>query len=120
MMFKSTTQPLCRLCGRKIGKHTHRVYFGRPQHRTDTFATERTELPRSKEEAQRLLNEEIVSVSWSRGEEYYARKAGGDVIDSVTTWDGESYRDQFFCTDAHARQFGYATAQALARKEAQP
>ncbi|GGB09131.1 hypothetical protein GCM10011491_41360 [Brucella endophytica] len=107
------SQPLCRYCGKKIAKKTETIYFG-PEaaaHVTD-FASSRPEYPTSKEEVQRLVNGQVVGVSWSRGEDYYAKKAGCDFIFKASTWDGESYQDPFFCNGEHAKRFAYALARA--------
>lgn len=111
-MPKSAIQPLCRFCGKPIRKWTTAVQFGReadgrPGIRSQYFA-QRPEYPHSKEEAQKLVNEKIVSTRWERG--YWAEKHGQPYIDQVTVWDGESYMDLYFCTGEHAKEFAYAVA----------
>lgn len=104
--FKSPSQPFCVCCTKPIRKHTVTHWL-----RTDPAHVGHSsdfikhvyvpELPRSKEEAQRLTNGKIVAVR--RG-----RDAG--TISQFNTWDGESYVDQFFCTGTCARDFGYICA----------
>lgn len=111
MRFKSDVQPLCRYCGEKIKKSTHTHFFGRREFKISEFGwTDRPERPQSKEEAQRLLNQKIVSLSWSLL--YVEGESRRDYIDKVTTWDGESWMDEFFCKGDHAQRFGYAAARA--------
>ncbi|TJW14401.1 MAG: hypothetical protein E5W82_10520 [Mesorhizobium sp.] len=104
--------PLCRYCGKTIAKRTRAIFFGELATRQgfDTIFTYRPERPRSKDEAQRLLNQQIVSVRWARGEDYAAKQAGFDHITQATAWDGESYTDKFFCNGTHAKDFAYAAA----------
>lgn len=108
MTHKAPVQPLCRFCGEGVRKATHTVYFGHSRHRVDDYSTERQEKPTSREEAQRLLNQSIVSVSWAM--DWSSGKGQRDYIRKVTTWDGESWIDPFFCKGEHARDFGYAAA----------
>ena len=104
--------PLCRFCGKAIAKRTHTVYFGRSRFRPDDYSTSRTERPRTKEEAQRLLNQQIVSIRWTRAgdRDAWADPAEADYISQVSTWDGESYESRYFCNGDHARQFGVVVA----------
>ena len=96
MTFKSPTQPLCRYCAKPIPKATTFVWFGQGERQGQQ--------PTSKAGAQRLVNEQVISVSWHR----YLNNPERDHIASVGAWDGESYRDEFFCTQAHAVAFAYA------------
>lgn len=101
--------PLCRYCGGPIRKQTHLHWFGRTEENgSSDFWTNHIEKPRSKAEAQRLVNGEVVSVSWYRDNpdpaEHYIGKA--------TTWDRESYVDKWFCNGDHARCFAYVFARA--------
>lgn len=61
-------------------------------------------LPKSKAEAQALTNLKVISVNYLHGRVY-----------SVGTWDGESYRDKYFCTNTCAQKQGYASAMHGAR-----
>jgi hypothetical protein len=112
-----TDRPLCRYCGKPIRKRTGRIFFGASQDQVDRGSsigswTYRAEKPRTKEEAQRLSNHEIVSAKWSRGDSYWAKEAGFDHIIEAGTWDGVSYEDPFFCNGEHAKRFAYAAARA--------
>jgi hypothetical protein len=99
--FKSDKRPHCRFCGKPIAKHTTTVYFGRsgPDSPWSRYVPDHK--PETKAEAQRLLNETVVSV----------KRYGGAEIDCVGIWDGESWRDEFFCNGDHARRFAYACAE---------
>jgi hypothetical protein len=110
MPFVSQIQPLCRYCAAPIKKHTHTVWFGMNQMGQTGYSTHMPDKPKSKAEAQRLVNQQIVSIGWSH---HWVQQDGRDVkvreyIDKITTWDGESYVDEFFCNAEHARWFGYA------------
>ena len=116
--FISDTQPLCRGCGRPIAKWTdsysvveHRHYrpdgpaegrahverFGSGQRVIDC------PIPRSKGDCQRLVNETVVNVQYSKGE-------NDRFVVRFSTWDGQSYQDEFFCTNNCAIALGYAMA----------
>lgn len=112
MTYKSDTQPRCRYCGKPIRKETHTYWFGQggnAGHSSD-FITYRAEKPMSKAEAQRLVNQQIVSVR----REKYPAPGEETFVSQVTTWDGESYADEFFCSGEHARYFAYAVLRAPA------
>ena len=115
--FVSDTQPLCRGCDRPIAKWTesynvieHRHYRpdGPAEGRAHVtrFGSARAidcPIPRSKDDCQRLVNETVVNVQYSKdpNDRYVVR---------FSTWDGESYRDEFFCTNNCAIALGYAMA----------
>jgi hypothetical protein len=104
--------PLCRYCGKAIAKRTSTVVFGEaPRSRSGQveYFTYREERPKSKEEAQRLLNSQVVSVRYDVDYSLPAEERERFVI-RATTWDGEHYEDEFFCNGDHARLFGYAAA----------
>lgn len=121
MAHTSATQPRCRVCGIAIKKVTRTVRFGRKEH-NDFFIMSRTEHPKSREEAQRLLGGKVVSVRWFRSPKDEDRPEGVgarafhdpgfDYIDQVTMWDGESYDDEYFCNGNHAKMLGYASAKS--------
>jgi hypothetical protein len=94
--------PLCRCCGKPIKKVTHTYWFGRGQRRDDDFSTEVPEKPASREEAQRLVNQKIVSLQWYDEKREWVWRA--------TTWDGQTYVDQYFCTLRCAADLGVAVA----------
>jgi hypothetical protein len=118
MAFKSPTQPLCRYCGQGIRKHTERHYVRTEKDRggmpRDTKVV--PERIRSKAECQKLTNEQVVSVQYSEDREYnpysYESAVKDRYVSSFTTWDGESWEDEFFCNGQHAAYFGYASARA--------
>lgn len=115
MAFKSGKQPLCRHCGGKIGKRTEIVYFGRSEREVERNQG-RSEQPKNKAEAQRYVNGEIVSVRYSHLASINYRDQGSThvtvprYVDTATVWDGETYDDEFFCSNRHAVEFGYASA----------
>lgn len=90
MTFKSHKQPLCRACGKPIKKATENVwlYTKEPNYHHHGKVVVSDPLPANKTEAQKLVNQKIVSVR---------RGLDNKVIDFVSTWDGESYVDEFFC-----------------------
>jgi hypothetical protein len=107
------TQPFCRFCGKAIGKRTMTVYFVDailPHMKDDTWARYVVGAPYTKYEAQRMVNETVVALRKGR----ITKKPDGfselrrDLIDRVSTWDGESYTSNLFCSDRHASAFAYA------------
>lgn len=104
--------PLCRACGRKISKHTEMIYVYAEPPRTEAPEMKNGEgadrfkqvptgkmtpihvakhvvgSPRTKEEAQRLVNEKIVSLQYN---------LDNTRVDRITVWDGGTYVDEFFC-----------------------
>jgi hypothetical protein len=103
MTFKSPTQPLCRWCGKPIPKWTRNLYFGQSP-RSDAFSRSFAEKPANREDAQRLVNEKIVSVR------YWDTPDEPRHVHMASSWDGESYTDQFFHSADCARAMGYAAA----------
>jgi hypothetical protein len=101
MTYKSTTPPLCRYCGKEIAKRTHGLFFGR----RIAVGSDYIEKPADIEEVRRLTNEQVVSVRRSSPAE-----DGSSWVLSATVWDGESYHDEFFCTQTHAAYFGELAA----------
>jgi len=111
-------QPYCRYCGKKIAKWTITIYFVETlsdyQQRENAKEGHWTRYvvgkPTSKAEAQKLVNEQIISVKhtsdpWAhKPEDVYVAQAGA--------WDGERYKDEFFCSDRHAVRFAYAVLNA--------
>lgn len=84
-------------------KATHTHYFGASRFSVDAYSTDHPERPKTKAEAQRLINGAIVSVS---------RSVDRTELWKATSWDGESWLDEFFCNNDHARQFAYAAARS--------
>jgi hypothetical protein len=95
-MFKSLTQPFCRYCGKAIRKWTTTIYFGK---------TSNPAHPETKADAQRLINQQVLSVSYA-GKYWWKDNEDRRWIDHVTTWDGQSYHDQFFCGPKCAEHLG--------------
>ena len=108
MVFQSDTQPLCRYCGKPIKKHTSTVYFVKERSalmRDSVHTRHIVGSPTTKAEAQRMVNEQIVSVR--RGTMYQLDPA---IVGQVSLWDGVSYEDEFFCNGTHAQRFAYVMA----------
>lgn len=98
--FKSSVQPLCRMCGRPIRKRTESLYFGRNPE-LDPLPGYSSARPTSWEEAQKHSNLQVISVKWHSDRSY---------IWGVGLWDGKSWDDEFFCTARCAVQMGYSAA----------
>lgn len=113
----------CIVCGRPIAKRTSTIYFREPVayrppeprswggfhdaieakpdgHREGEYIY-LAQPPETRAEAQRYVNGEIISV-----------QRDGDVLRQANYWDGESWADPFFCTNACAMKQGYASAQS--------
>lgn len=112
---------ICIVCGRRIARRTETLYFRAPQEyqpaKPRSWGGEYpaqeakpdglregnslylTDRPRTRVEAQRYVNGEIVS-----------SKRRGEFLYSVNYWDGESYADKYFCTNHCAMRQGYASA----------
>lgn len=107
MTYKSDVQPLCRYCGKPIAKRVDTIYFGRKTHG-------RPEFPATLDEARRLVNGKVVSCRWMRMKDRFGYKAQGepdhDYVAWVGVWDGESYEDEYFCTQVDARRLAYLYA----------
>jgi ribosomal protein L32 len=102
MTFKSATQPFCRTCGKPIRKHTVAWFCGQSIERRDQFSRTVAARPTTRAECQQLTNDRVISVSYSGdGDRRHIFRFG--------TWDGESYDDEFFCTNACAISLAYAS-----------
>lgn len=111
--FTSSTQPLCRACGKPIAKHTSAIYFGWSTLSSGSMietGQARREKPRTRAEAQRVSNKEITSVRWHRETRNGERVPSEDYIDRINVWDGETYEDQFFCSTQCAVRLARACA----------
>lgn len=126
MVYKSPTQPYCRVCGKAIAKYTRHVWVKPEASRShggtfgETMYFTPEDYPLSKADCQRLTNLQVISVNYQT---LYKEKPDGSwlyedgervvdrkVIYYFGTWDGESYRDEFFCNGDHAKQFAYMAA----------
>lgn len=106
--------PLCRYCGEQLQKSTQTIYFrDRALNDYERHTNEGSSsfqgyvqvatFPNTTAECQRLVNSgTVVSVRYSQ--------ARGSGIGYCSVWDGESYKDEFFCTGDHARRFAYIVA----------
>jgi hypothetical protein len=104
---KLSAGPLCRHCGKPIAKMTGVLRFGATSDQDyGAYWTDSTARPRNKAEAQTLTNLQILrytTVGDPDGTGFFAK---------ASTWDGESYRDQFFCKDECAIDFARLMAKA--------
>lgn len=100
MTYQATAQPLCRTCGKPIKKVTHTHYFGQGNtHASSSYVTFHPgEAPTDRAGIGQFTNQRVASVRW-----HVSRTK----IERATTWDGESYVDEYFCADTCARAFGY-------------
>lgn len=101
--------PLCRWCGKAIPKKTRTLHFEATEHPSHKSVAEWADYsygprPATKAEAQTRTNALVVSV------QRVGYGTDATLIRSVGTWDGESYRDPYFCNGDHARSFGYMMA----------
>lgn len=89
--------PCCCNCGHAIPKRTRMIMFGQQNYRDERFEGR----PKTREEAQKYTNGIVTS---SR------RSADGSYLLSVNVWDGESYVDEFFCTNRCAISYAHNMA----------
>lgn len=127
MTFKSDKQPYCRCCGKPISKHTNHFYLttemtelerqSNQRHSGSEYQSRYIEVPsfpKTKAQLQAFSNARITSVKYTEIRDNYDDDDPKDrYISQFTSWDGESYRDQFFCNrTACAVDFAYALAKA--------
>jgi hypothetical protein len=116
--YKFQRQPLCRFCGGPIPKATVRVEIKKERTEYDKpsenwqYAYHHGRAPTSKAAAQTLVNQQVVGVSYRKLRDRKGEVIGRE-IDHVTTWDGESYVDPFFCNGNHAKDFAYMMARSF-------
>lgn len=100
------TGPACIVCGRAIKKRIVTTWLRSEEqaarHVGGTSYRTVPELPTSAEQVRRLTNAPHITKLY--------RYSSGE-IHGFNTWDGESYQDDFFCTDRCAQRQGYAAAQ---------
>lgn len=115
MVYKSAERPRCRYCGKAIAKQTATMNICRkrdPKLKNDWefwrhLAIGNAPWPRSIRDCQKLTNEKVVSITYGA---HIDNEFDLKAVRSFTIWDGESYKDGFFCNGDHAKQFGYAAA----------
>jgi hypothetical protein len=95
-------RPLCRYCGKPIPKRTTSLIFGQSTISNSDYWKTIDAKPVTREDAQRHSNLPLVSV---RYHDYPSRH-----VTSASTWDGESYVDEYFCNGDHAKRFAYVMA----------
>jgi hypothetical protein len=110
MTYKSPKQPHCLWCGTRIAKATTRHNVVTPAMWRQSFREAYASMPKTIADCHKLTNEKVVSVDYQYEQDYNFERTGRRVVHSYSTWDGESYQDEFFCNGDHARQFGYAAA----------
>lgn len=103
MAYQSYARVFCRYCGRPVQKATTTHYFGQNSGMRLDWVKDHPERPTSRDEVQRLVNEQVVQIRW-HGEHPNRH------IYKAQTWDGESYMDQFFCKNACAEAMGRSAA----------
>jgi hypothetical protein len=82
--------------------------------------------PKTKDEAQRYINDgKIVFTKYMlkdsrpEGEQSLSNRRDflvKDYIREVSIWDGESYRDGFFCNNEHAMEYAYTMVRSPEQK----
>ena len=93
--------PLCRYCGKPLKKRVTGVSFNRNRYHPRGPVARRDDRPATREQAQALFNEQIISIKYREDE-------NGRYVAEVGLWDGESYLDKFFCKNDHAQRFAYS------------
>jgi hypothetical protein len=108
VFMSNVLPPLCRYCGKPIGKRTKTIMFGGSEgaNRDSDWLATRAEKPRTREEVQRLVNQTLVSVR------YVGKNEDERYIHQASVWDGVSYKDDYFCSTDHAEHFAYAVVQS--------
>lgn len=112
----SAPAPLCRYCGKPIGKETRIVYpvleltkYMRNNNTQFIRYLVVPAFPKSKAECQALTNWTVVATKWAEvyDDDHVLSKP---YIRIFHEWDGSSYKDEYFCNGAHAKSFGYVMA----------
>lgn len=117
MNFKSTTQPFCLTCSRKIAKATeHHFLRQSPQTLAQVKASTNRQVVfwRYADEPGELAVTYQKRPGGGYGDlEFETRAKSKTLIDEFSTWDGESYVDEFFCTGTCAQRYGYRMARLV-------
>jgi hypothetical protein len=110
-------QPFCHCCGKPIPKYTELHFVRNPRGGSPKDSIEGPIY--SKAEAQAKVNtiqnalRTVVSVRYSQDYDMNAdSNVGPRYVSSFYTWDGESYRDEFFCSGPCVDRFAYIMARA--------
>lgn len=103
LRLEQSQPPLCCNCGGPIAKRTRMIMFGGSNYRDERFEGK----PTTREEAQKYTNGVITSHRWS---------ADGSYILHANVWDGESYVDDYFCTNRCAIAYARHHARAHGRR----
>ena len=118
MTFRSATPPLCRCCGKAIAKHsmTVQLTLERADYQKDRPPWSRyivvEKFPSTKADCQKMTNEKVISVKRRQIMGGNFEPTGASYIAEFSTWDGESYRDQYFCNRTKcAVQYAYMVVQ---------
>jgi hypothetical protein len=111
--YRSATRPHCMQCGKAIAKFTDTVWVrSYPEARAPGLSRHILGPVYSKAECQARVNEEVVSVSyWVHAEGEERRH-----ITHFSIWDGESWKDPFFCNGTCCQQYAYRMARIVKSK----
>lgn len=106
----SVSAPLCRYCGKAVAKSTRTIWLRtkadvarNPHVASSDLVVD--QLPQTIDACRKLTNRHVVSVKRNTPDR-------GGAIYAFGEWDGESYKDSFFCSGDHAQRFGYAAARS--------
>lgn len=94
-------RPVCIVCKRNISPQTITHYIRRKGHQYPKDAAVTGDF-KVKAELQPFLKHAIVALRYD----------GAGFVQRVMTWDGESYKDRYFCSNPCAMRQGYASANA--------
>ena len=107
MAFKSRTPPLCHCCGKPIPKQNDWHFVSNTGEISHGYNIAGPLY--SKADCQRKTNHRVISLSYRTP---FTTKAEQRSVASFTTWDGESYKDEFFCSGPCIERFAYLMALA--------
>lgn len=97
---KMPSQPFCICCGSAIAKFTRTEHISWSKIKSG-------EAPRNRADLATLTNLRVISVRYWRDQDGSAAQR---FIDRYSTWDGESYVDQYFCDGTCGSRFAYIMA----------
>src|SRR3974390_2742532 len=114
--FKTGKQPLCRCCGKPIAKVATTVYIEKNPDFTRPLANWSRHIfsgmpVLNKADCQRHTNQTIVSLGYTSDYNMDTDKHDNRRVRWFTEWDGETYKDKYFCTVSCAQSFGRLAAQ---------